>query len=144
MPCNDSLNQSVGTSARRDAHLIIGKDGERTVQVFLVDVAQRFHKGVILSVTGRSGLILFAVNLHTDVGTRFQSIRCVHHITDQFHLIVRPVMFQHIADNIRQVFLCHNLLLVTQLGNALRHTACLFWSQFKSQFLQVLGNVGFA
>ena len=50
-------------------------------------------------------------------------------------------MLQDVADDERQIFLSHNLLLVTQLRDALRHFSGLFWCQFQPQFLQILGNI---
>ena len=50
-------------------------------------------------------------------------------------------MLQHVADDVGQVFLCHNLLFIAQFCDALRHTARLFRSQFQPQFLKVSGNI---
>ena len=50
-------------------------------------------------------------------------------------------MLQHVAYDEWQVFLSYNLLAVAQFGNALRHTSCLFGSEFQSEQFQVLGDV---
>ena len=53
-------------------------------------------------------------------------------------------MFQHVAHNERKVFLSHNLLFIAKFGDTLGYTASLLRSEFKSEFLKILGDVSLA
>ena len=142
MPRDDSLHQGIRTSSWRNADLIVGQRGECAVEVLFIDVAQGLHESVVLTITHRTTFKLLTIDFHLDVCTRFQTVGCCDDIANQFHLVFRAVMFQDIADNIRQVVLCHDFLLVAQLRDALCHPSCLLRRQFQTQFLKVLGNVG--
>ena len=51
-------------------------------------------------------------------------------------------MFEDVADDVGQVFLCDDLLLVAQLGDALRDALGLLGRELQAQLLEVLGDVG--
>ena len=53
-------------------------------------------------------------------------------------------MFQHVAHDERQIFLSHYFLLVAQFGDTLGYTSGLLRSEFKSEFLKILGDVSLA
>ena len=50
-------------------------------------------------------------------------------------------MLEHVADDEGQVVLSYNLLAIAKFGDTLGNTLCLLGSEFKSQFLQVAGDV---
>ena len=53
-------------------------------------------------------------------------------------------MLEHVADNKRKVFLCHYLLAVAEFSDALGDTSCLLRGEFKSQLLEVAGDIRLA
>ncbi len=141
MPRDDCLHEGVSASAGGYGNGIVGKYGECSVEILLIDVTQCLDKGIILSVARGSSLILLTVDFHPHIGTRLQSVGGRHHIVDQLHLVALSVMLQHITYDIRQVVLCHNLFLVAQFGDTLSHSSCLFGSEFQPQLLKVLHDV---
>ena len=53
-------------------------------------------------------------------------------------------MLEHIADDVRQILLGDDFLLVAEFGDTLGDAASLLGGQFKTKFLEVLGDIGLA
>ena len=142
MPGDDRLHEGVGAASRGDGDGIVGEDGERAVEVLLIDVAQGFHEGVVLTVACGSRLVLLAVDLDLHIGARLESVGGGDDVADELHLVVGRVVFEDVADDVGQVLLCDDLLLVAQLGDALCDALGLLGRELQAQFLEVLGDVG--
>ena len=74
VPGDDGLYQRIGSSARWDSNGVVLQNGESTVEILLIDVSQRLHEGVVLTIASSAGLILLAINLYFDISTRLKSV----------------------------------------------------------------------
>ena len=80
VPCDDGLNKSICTTARRNCNLIVVKHWERTFKIDFINLSERFHKCVILTITGGICRITLSVYLNLNAGYRLQAITCRNHI----------------------------------------------------------------
>ena len=83
MPGDDRLYQGISAAARRDSDLIVCQNGERTIQILLIDIAQGLDKGVVLTVSHSTAIILVTIDFDLDIGTWLQSIGGRNNIADE-------------------------------------------------------------
>ncbi len=53
-------------------------------------------------------------------------------------------MLEHIRHYVGQILLCHQLLLIAQLDDAVGYAPCLLGSEFQTEFLEILEDIGLA
>ena len=68
----------------------------------------------------------------------------IHKIALQFDLLTNRSMLQHIRNDVRQIFLCHQFFLVAQFDDTLRHLAHSIFIQLQSEVFEIFADIGFA
>ena len=70
VPGDHGLHQRIGSSAWGDGNSVVLQDGKRTVEILLIDIAQRLYEGIVLTVAGSRSLISLTVNLNLNICSR--------------------------------------------------------------------------
>jgi hypothetical protein len=74
VPRDDRLHKGIGVTAGGNGNSIVLQSGKVRLSFSLIDLTERFHKGIVLTVAGGVGLIFFPIDLTLRLAIGFKTI----------------------------------------------------------------------
>ena len=143
-PGDDGLDEGVGASSGWDGDGVVGQHGEGAPEGDFVYLPECADEGVVLSVAAGAFFILSAVDAYLDGGHGLEAVGEVDDVALELDAVGLDAVFEHVADDVGEVFLGDEFFLVAQLDDACGDLAHGFFVELESEVFEVLAYVGLA